>query len=361
MPNTVAYGFYNLRDVMAERINTVGIDVVRTAITQTVAEHTRQTNELMAMLVERTTASKARFKLPSSGTLQPLDEFGNPKPVQPGGYYELGFPIQGGGTAFGDNRVSRAMMTIEQANDAVIDAQQKDREWLRRHMLAALLDNTSWSYVDPDPNIGTVSVKPLANSDTDVYAFTGGTTGTDEHYKATASAIADGTNPFPAIYDELNEHPDNAGPFVVYVPTNLKSAVGALLELVEPNDPLVRLGSASDTLTQDGQAIMGFGNDVIGYLKSSKMWAVEWKGLPSNYMIAVAAGNATKLLRMREYAAPELQGFFPELHSPDGNLNVQRFIRYCGFGAFNRTGAVVQQIGNGTYQIPSGYATPLEI
>lgn len=361
MPNTTAYGFYNLVNIMAERVTVAGVEVVRNAINNTVAEHTRQTNELMSMFVQRTTNAKARFKLPGSGTLQPLDEYGNPKPVQPSGYYELGFPIQGAGTAFGDNRVTRALMTVEQANDAVIDAQQRDRDWLRRHMLAALFDNVSWTYRDKSDEIGNVTVKPLANGDTDVYSLVGGATSTDDHYKATASAIADGTNPFPAIYDELNEHPDNSGPYVVYVPTNLRTAVAALTELVEKPDPLVRLGSGNDTLTSDGQAIMGFGNDVIGYLKGSKMWAVEWKSLPSNYMLAVAAGNPTKILRMREYEAPELQGFFPETHSPDGNLNINRFLRYCGFGVFNRTGAVVQYIGAGSYAIPSGYDAALNI
>lgn len=362
MPNTVAYGFYSLRDVMAERVNNVGIEVVRTAISQTLGEHSRQIDALMSMFVQRTTGSKARFKLPSSGTLQPLDEWGNPKPVQTSGYYELGFPIQGAGTAFGDNRVSRALMTVEQANDAVLDAQDKDTDWLRRHLLTALFDNVSWSYVDPDPNIGTVTVKPLANADTDVYSMSSGTPATDDHYKATASAIADVTNPFPAIYDELNEHPNNVGDTVAFIPTNLRTAVATLAECNtnKPN-PNVNYGNAENTLTTDGSRFLSVGHDVIGYLEGSKMWTVEWKNLPSNYIIAMTTGNANKLMKMREYPAAELQGFFAETHSPDGNLNIQRFLRYAGFGVFDRTGAVVQQIGNGTYQIPTGYDAPLNI
>ena len=43
--------------------------------------------------------------LGSGGTLQPLDEWGNPLPVKDEGVYDVAFPIQGGGTAWGDNRV----------------------------------------------------------------------------------------------------------------------------------------------------------------------------------------------------------------------------------------------------------------
>jgi hypothetical protein len=69
-------------------------------------------------------------------------------------------------------------------------------------------------------------------------------------------------------------------------------------------------------------------------------------------------------MRMREYPANELQGLFPEQFSPDGNLNIQKFIRYCGFGVYNRTGATITRIGNASYAIPTtpvDYTAPLGI
>lgn len=359
-----AYGFHSLRDVMASKITVAGVERVRDAVQVTTAEHTRQLNEMMAGVVQRTTKAKARFDLPTGGTLQPLDEYGNPKPVQTGDYYELGFPIQGGGTAYGTNRVSRAKMTVQQLNDLTLDVQRKDADWIMRHMLAAVLCNTNWTFTDISPEIGNVTVKPLANSgtgDTDKYAFAGGTVATDDHYLAQAAAIADGANPFGNIYKKLNEHPDNIGEYAVYVPTNLADAVGALTELVEKPDRNVVLGANSDTLTNDGSRHLRFGQRVIGYLKSSQMWAIEWKRLPSNYMLAVAPDGPTPPLRMREHEESELQGLFPEFASPDGNLELQKFIRMAGFGVFNRTGAVVQYIGGGAYVIPSGYTTPLAV
>jgi hypothetical protein len=57
-----------------------------------------------------------------------------------------------------------------------------------------------------------------------------------------------------------------------------------------------------------------------------------------------------------------LQGLIQENHSPDGNLFERRFIRYAGFGAFNRVGALVFEPGQaGVYTIPTGYTTPLAV
>ena len=75
----------------------------------------------------------------------------------------------------------------------------------------------------------------------------------------------------------------------------------------------------------------------------------------------VARGASTPALAMREYPAAELQGLFPENHSPDGNLNIYRLLRYAGFGALNRTAALAFYIGGGAYTTPAGYATPLAV
>jgi len=362
MANNTAYGFHSLQEIFSQRIGsgTQNVELVRNAITTTVAEHTRQLNEVTSVFAARTTAAKARFTLPTTGTLQPIDEFGNPKPVAGGGYYEVGFPIQGGGTAFGTDRVSRQLMTIQQANDDVLGAQLKDVDWVMRHMLAAIFTKTAWTYTDRDSTIGDISVKGLASGDTDKYAFAGGTVSTDDHYRATADAIDDSHNPFSPLRKELSEHPGNRGPFVAYVPSNLVDAITALTEFKDkPDENITAL--SGEVLNNEGAQVRRFGDEVLGYLKSARMWVVEWKRLPDSYMIATALGNTDPVLKMREYDAPALQGFFPELHSPDGNLNITRLLRYAGFGVYDRTGAAVQLIGNGTYSVPTGYTAPLAV
>ena len=64
---------------------------------------------------------------------------------------------------------------------------------------------------------------------------------------------------------------------------------------------------------------------------------------------------------MREYPAASLQGLFTENHSPDGNLQEYRFLRYAGFGVYNRVGAVAFRVSNGAYAVPTGYTTPVAV
>jgi hypothetical protein len=361
MANELAYGFVQYAHLADERVETVGVSEVYGMISASLGEYNRQINALLMGMVQRTTDYQVRVKLPGGGTLQPLDESGNPLPVREEGYYDVAFPIQGGGTAFGANRVGRALMTVAEANRRTLESMRRDKDWMRRHILAAVLDNAPWTYEDEEH--GNLTIQPLANGDTVTYLRRGGDVSTDTHYLAQAAAIDDSNNPFDDIYDELIEHPSNMDPVVVYVPTNLKPTVVGLTSFVEVGDPDLQYGSSVTRIqgnpAQFDDTIRGFGDAVLG--KVEKCWIVEWKALPSNYMIAHARGAAEPVLKMREYPAPELQGFFMEQHSPDGNLNETRMIRYAGFGVHNRVGALVYRIGNVAYGIPTGYGAPLSV
>ena len=363
--NTLVYGFHSLTDLYGQRVSAVGTPRVYDAIREATAEYTRVANGLLGVLAERTVIAQEQIELPGSGTLQPLDEWGNPLPVQPSGSYTVAYPIQGGGTAFGANRVSRAMMTVEEVARATMDAMQKDKDWLIRHALAAVFTNTTWTFADKvgangSKGLGNITIQPLANGDAVVYGKVGGVAAAvDTHQLAQAGAIADNANPFPTIKAELDEHPSNRGPYVAYIASDLVATATALTEFVEVGDPDIALGSGSDQVTGSVASLIGFGTEVLGKTKSG-VWLVEAPVLPSTYILAVATG-ADAVLRMREYPAPEVQGLFLETHSDDGNTDATRFIRYAGFGVRNRVGAVVYRIGNGSYAIPTGYTPPLPV
>lgn len=355
MANAVAYGFVDLRHLFSQRLADVGITQVYDAINRTTAEHNRQINAIMDEIVMRTDRFKWRYHLPGSGTLQPLDEWGTPTPVREGAFYDVGLPIQGAGTAFGDNRISREHMTVEEANRQVMRVQRDDADWLKRHILAAIFTNVAWTYTDPEH--GALTVQVLANGDSVTYPFNGLTAlQTDTHYLAQAAGIADATNPFTAIRDNLNEHPTNMGPYVAYIPTNLRATTEALTAFVEVTDGNVRLGSDQDQLL--GTVGPGMGDQVLGYIKGAGVWVVEWRSLPDNYIVWHARGGEAPIA-MREYMPASLKGLFLETHSQDGNLRETRFLRYCGFGVTNRVSMGVTRIGNGTYAIPTGYTAPL--
>lgn len=356
---TTAYGFVGLEHLYSTRASEVGTERIYTAVQESAAEHSRVINALMSSVVMRTTVAQEQYELPGGGTLQPLDENGEPLPVKPSGSYQVAYPIQGGGTGYGGNIVTNALMTVEEVNRMVIDAQMRDADWLRRHMLAALLDNTTWTYTDKVgagglKGLGDITIQPLANGDTVTYVRKGGSASTDDHYYAQAGAIADNANPYDDIFDELNEHPSNSGPYVAYISTSLKATTKALTDFVTVDDPDILKGANSDRLVSNLQR--GFGDAVLG--KTNELWIVEWSALPSGYGFVHAQGGGP-VLKMREYPAPELQGFFSKSVMRGGAHSETQLRRFAGFGVSNRVAAVVFQIGNGTYQIPTGYATPL--
>lgn len=346
--NNVAYGFQSLASLWTDRVTEVGVERVTDAVAQTLAEYNRQVDALIGDMVQRTTDRTRKFLIPSSGDLQPVDEWGNPLPVKHAGSYDVGFPIQGGATAWGDNRVSRQLMTVEEANRNTIEAMKMDARWLRRHIIAAILDNVSWTYADPQ---GDITVQPLANTDGVLYPQTTGATAEAEHYTAGTGVFTQAQ--LVTLRDKLTVIPSNSGDVIVYVASNLVTDVMGMADFVAATDPDIAVGSSVSQLT--ARINPGLGDLVLGKVKGT--WVVEWRYLPDSY--AVARIGSRPFVAMREYPAAALQGFFSEMHSSDGNLREMRLIRYAGFGVFDRTAAAVHNAGTATYTIPSGFNAPL--
>jgi hypothetical protein len=247
-------------------------------------------------------------------------------------------------------------MTVDEANRNTVAAQQADADWMRRHIMAALFNDSEWTYTDP--RWGALTVKPLANGDAVTYVRKGGVTATDTHYLAQAAAISNAANPFETIYDELMEHPSNGdGDVVVYVATSLKASIKSLTAFVEVDDADVQKGANSDSLVAPIRP--GFGDTVLG--KVDRCWIVEWKALPADYMFAHAVDGGP-VLTMREHAEGELQGFYPERFDADGNTMGTRMLRMCGFGVHNRVGALCYYVGGAAWVDPTEFATlPLAV
>lgn len=363
---STAFGFLNLEHLYNERVTQVGVARVYEAIRESLEVHTSELDGLLRMFVRKTTLAQEQIELPGTGTLQPLTESGTPAPVRPSGSYKVSYPIQGGGTAWATDRVSQAMLTVQEANRFTWDAQRRDADWMIRHILAAIFTNVTWTFKDKAgangaKGLGDITIQPLANNDTVTYVRRNtGQASIDNHYLAQASAIDNSNNPFSNMRNELVEHPSNSGPLVAYIPTNVRDAVGGLNEFVEYHGEGVIRVAADDDEVVSAVPDLGPGDEIVGYLKTSKFWIIEWGRLPDNYIIGQARG-ATTPLKMREWAAPELQGFFTETWKPDSGLNQVNLIRYAGFGVANRVSAVVQRVGNGTYAIPGDYTAPLEV
>lgn len=356
MANQVQFGFENLTSVFAERITGNLIPQVNTAISATLAEHNRQLSSAMALFATPTTEYKIRYKTPVAARLQPIDENGRALPIRTSGYYDIAFPLQRGGVAYGANYEAMLKMTVEDANNRLATLLTADARWMRDHMLAAIYASTSWTFTDEE--YGALTVKGLASGDTDTYLIQAGSDAgaTDTHTLAQANAIADGADdPFGTIYDELIEHPENSGDVIALIPTNLKSTVEALTDFYPVGDPNIRRGANTAELV--GNLGVNLPGNVFGY-HDSGVWLVEWKSLPSSYILATMTGG-DRPLAMRQDSLPALQGFNRVADRNDHPFYETQYMRKAGFGAQNRVGAVVMRIGNGTYAEPTGYTSPM--
>lgn len=360
MANNTAYGFYRIEHLFAERVTAKNEPTIQTAVQQSAAMYNQTMAALLSEVVMPTTDYQLNYQLASSGELQPLDDAGNPLPVRPAGTYTVAFPIRGGGTAFGMDRIARAKATVADFNRITWDTQVRDARWMRRSILSALFTNVAYTYADEQ--YGNLTVQPLAlTSDGVTYVRNSGDASTDEHFYAQAASISNAADPFPAWYAELNEHPNNNGPYVAYIADNLVSDVQGLADFHPADDPNIAFGAdvtraaqAIDVDTTPRNAVIaGFGDRYLGY-HNAGVHVVSWSALPSSYALVVARGG-DPVLGMRQHPEPELQGLFPEIFDVDGNHRGLRWLRYAGFGVMNRVGALAARIGNVSYAIPSGF------
>jgi hypothetical protein len=344
----------NLKDVFSERITTQNVEEVNSAIMASVDEHNRQLEAVMSLFVSPTTFHQKRYKQTSGARLQPLDADGRALPVKPSGYYDVAFPIHDAGTAWGANFKTLAKMTVADAARITGQMLTADKVWMRDQMLSALFASATYTHTDPE--FGALTIQPLANGDAVTYARNSSVTAAiDTHQLATASAIADATDPFPTIFDELSEHPENPGDVVVLIPSNLKATTIALAGFSSAVDPNLRDGADTRVLT--GNLGVSLPGPLLGY-HDAKVWIAEWKALPDNYAIATTTG-AESALGMRQEPEPELQGFFQAAERNNHPFYERQWVRYAGFGANNRVGALVYRFGNGTYAVPTGYTPPI--
>lgn len=360
----LAIGFHSVEKILSRRVSD-NINISRQLVQEWQSIYNNLRTQFIGPTVQTVTWAKQRYTLPGGGTLQPLDDqWGSPKPILFYDSYDIGLPMQAAGTAYGTNRVSRAKMTLQDLNDLLITIEGQDGDWIFRHVLAAFLDNQSWTYADKDDRIGDLTIRPLANGDTDLYMKSNSmSASTDDHYFGFANAIDEGAdNPFPTLKTAISEHPSNnisaANPVICLVATNLLPSIRALADFEPVPNPLIIPGTSDQRANPVIGRYLGYGSEVIGTVDGVVI--VEWNQLPSNYIVARPAAQRP-FVAMRQHPEPELQGLFREDFSNQPGWIQTSFIRYAGFGVINRIYAAVAYIGNGTYQVPSAYNAPLAV
>lgn len=357
MANALLYGFMQLKDLAATRAIEVDPDLLISSVEMTVEEHNREVNAILGLFSEERDIPQLQFTGSAITRNQPLDENGRPRPIKPVAPYTVGFPIWTSGNAWGANRITNAKITVQKLNDIIGQILYGDFAWLRDQMLGTLFDNVGYTFADPI--VGNVAVKGLANGDTVTYAIS--TSGadslaTDTHYLAQANAIDNSNNPFPTIYTELTEHPENSTEVIAFINSAQYTAVSGLTNFVAVQDTNIEPAMTAARLTGTVDAMLPARAMLMG--RVDKVWIAQWNAIPSTYVVAISAGGTPPLVR-RVDPEPELQGFRPVDRIDQFPFFQDNWQRRMGFGGWNRVGAVVLRTGNGTYAVPTNYTVPM--
>src|SRR5688572_29223632 len=214
MANYALYGLWDQQDLDPNTpASEISRDLLIHAVEETTATHNAEISTLLGLFCEPTTEYQQSYRSGGANFLQPLDEDGRPLPVKGRAQLTVAYALKMGGTAAGSNFVTHAKMTAADFDAQVGLMLQGDVAWIRRHLLAALMTNTSVGWTFADPIYGNLTIKGLANGDTDLYVNATESPATDDHYYAQSAAIGSGNNPMTTIQTELTEHPDNSGPY----------------------------------------------------------------------------------------------------------------------------------------------------
>lgn len=355
MVNQVAYGVFNSRDAADRLITEVGVREVTTAIDLTMAQHNAEITDLMSLFVRPTTEFKIQYRTPARNRLQPIDTIGRALPIKGGGVYGVEWPLKLAGTAWGMDYHANLKMTVRQAAEQNELMLEGDRVWMREQLLAALFANVDWTW--PDEVHDLLTIHGLANNDAVTYLRTGGRAAAQaNHYLGQANQISDSDNPYPTISAALKSYPDNSGKVIALIPTNLKADTEDLATFQMAPDQNIRPATSDEVLV--GSLGVSVPGEVIGYEKGGGVWIVEWPSLPDSRIVAVMSGGE-RPLAMRQDALAALQGFNRVGTRDDFPFTEFQYQRLAGFGAWNRVGAVVMEIGDASYDVPTGYEQPM--
>lgn len=361
MANTVNYGLRQLLDMGAVSgqvaAATVDRDLLVSAINYDVATYNREVNSILNFFSDPVTEPQKLIEQGFGRRNQPLDEFGRTIPIKGPAPYTVGFPIVLSGNAQGTTFIASQRMTVDRLASTLEAMRRGDAEWVRDHVLAALFKNGSYTYTDPE--FGALTVYGLASGDSTTYVRTsGGAASADTHYYAQAADIADASNPFPTLHTEIVEHPMNGLETIALIATDLKADTEGLADFIAEGDDAITEDQTAARLRLMPNVSLPARAMLIGKIRSGP-WVAEWPDIPSGYGIVMPLNPAVKPLARREYPEANLRGFRPQGERDDWPYFEEQWMRAIGFGAHNRTGAVVFRIGNASYAIPTGYESPM--
>lgn len=355
------FGILGINDSEIAFVNTIGQQVVYDAVQEVLNRHNQDLQAALSVFLDGTTEDfKFRYILPGGGYLQRRGGQAPSAAVKRTGSWDVALPLEDFGAALGGIDVDLAYMSIQDLNAHLDTILAQDINTVRLEVLKALLDSAQYTFADPLPNVGSLTVVPLANGDSVVYPPVIGsdTEATDNHYLESgyaAGSISDSNNPFKTLVAELEEHfgtPQGGSNIVTFINNAQTDVVDSLADFDPVNDRFVQPGVNTAQLVGLPANLPG---KIIG--RTNGTWVSEWRFVPANYMVSVHL-DAPKPLRQRvDRAYTGLpRGLSLVSESDVYPLQNAHYRHRFGVAVVNRLNGVVMELGTGgSYTVPSGY------
>lgn len=355
------FGHLNLNDTDRVFNATVGQRAIYEAAAAYLARVNADIERALPVFVSGETSDhKLRYKLPGGGRLQKRQSDGSYGATKALGQWDVAFPLEDFGAQVAYNDVDRAYMTVAELDRHLETVAIQNVNTVRFQLLKALLNNTQDTFVDP--LWGSLSIEPLANGDAVTYPPVLGSESeaTDDHYLESnyaATAISDSNNPYETIVEELLEHfgestgGDNVTTFIH--PDEAPETLD-LTDFTEVPDQFIRSGDNVDI----PERLPSVPGKIIGRMTGpGACWVVQWRWIPTGYMLAVHLEEDAPLMRRVDPADTGLpRGLNLVANNEEFPFEGSFWRNRFGYGVGNRLNGVVMELATGgTYTVPTAY------
>lgn len=355
------FSLLGLDDGDRSYINVVGMDRVFTAATEYLSMADAEANAVYAALVSSMTEDSAeRYKLPGGGRMQESGQFAANAANRPTGGWDVGYPLKQFEEPVAENDVEVAYMTVADVNLALESIRIRNINQMRYQIMNALYRNTSLTWQDKfNPRAPTITIKPLANGDADLYPPVIGSEAeaTETHYiVAGYTAINDSNNPLVTGRNHLEHHtgtPTGFGNVVAFVNSAQAGQIADLSDFDEVTDIMKRAGANRDEVTGVLPQVPG---RIIG--RSDGVWISEWNWTPASYVKLVDLDSPAPLkMRVDQAGTGLTRGLHLVAETGKHPLMARQWRNRYGFGVGNRlNGVIIQLKASGSYDIPAAWA-----
>lgn len=347
------YGAIGIQDRNAN-VDAVGQRLVFDTVNQFASRQEAELDTASRLFVqEETELYSETYFLPGSGMLQAANNLSRPGAVKSIGSWSVGYPIEDGRDQIANDDVTLAYMNGSQLDAHVSGVMNRYTNWKRFLMLRALLNKDNETVLDQIR--GSITVKRLANGDTDVYPpiIGSATEATENHYYGTnyaSGSISDTNNPIKTLSNELSEHFGD-GQKVAFINAADQDKIAALTAFYDKVPQYVTLGANGDTASASGLAVpgsfIGAANDVAIFV---------WNWIPSGYIFGLDAAQPAPL-KKRVDSVASLRGFGLVATQTEHPLNESFWRAREGYGVANRlNGVALQLVASTSYTTPTAYA-----